>query len=117
MGLQHLKAGRAARILDHPGRRGEIADESVGEGGREVSRFPPGEVDQNVGHVVGLLLKVEAGDQVGRVFLGGKRGGLAVRCSVGQRVDGGAAHRSFVLGIGMDGKEKIGGVITRKLHT
>ena len=49
--------------------------------------FPLGKIDQDAGNVVRFAFEIDAGDDVGPVFLFGKPGGLGIGSGLRQRVD------------------------------
>ena len=78
------------RMLVQPRGGLELADQIAGELQRERLGLALGQIDQDIGDVVGLGGQIDAGDHVGLVFDFGEPGRLGVGSAAGQSVDRGA---------------------------
>ena len=86
----------------------ELADQLAGELQRERLGFALGEIDQDIGDVVGLGTQIDAGDHVGLVFDFGEPRRFRVGGVRRQRVDRGALRLAFAARdrVGMDRDEQ-----------
>jgi len=100
-GLQHHETRRAQGFAGHFGDGGDFGGQLLGKGHGVVFRFALGQIDEDAGDFRILIAKIEAGNDVGPVFLLGQRFGLGVGGGIGQGIEGGTAHRLAAHHVGM----------------
>jgi hypothetical protein len=114
--LQHGKAGEAMSIGQQHGDLGEFIDQQFGKMRRLVLGFALGKIDQDRGDRRALLGQIDAGDQVGLVFLGCQRRSLGIRGGLRQSVDGKPARIAHEARIGMQRDEDVRVIDPRHLE-
>ena len=86
----------------------QLGDEQGGEAGGVIHRFPLGQVDQDIGDHRVLVGEIDAGDDVGLVFLRRQFRRFLVRSHLGQGVDRGSAHLAVLQRVGVKRDKQIG---------
>src|SRR5579871_3073508 len=71
--LEHGEPGKAMRIEQERIDLAQLMEQELGEVSREVLALPLGEIDQDRRHALILVRQIDAGDEIGFVFLGRER--------------------------------------------
>ena len=116
--FQHLEAGRLDRMLVQRRDPLDLAHHHLRELQRKGLGLALGEVDQDIGDVIRLGRKIDAGDHVGPVFGLGQPRGFRVGGVFRQRVDAGALRLALAARhrVGMDRDEQRGLELAREAH-